>query len=73
MAPLRYSGPCGVRAQSDEDFLDHIRQTAGTTYNPTSTCMMGQHERAVVDTELRVRGVETHVIFAHRFTSLERL
>src|ERR1700720_43625 len=48
----------GTAAQSDEDFLDHIRQTAGTTYHPTSTCMMGQHERAVVDTELRVRGVE---------------
>ena len=48
----------GPAAQSDEDFLDHIRQTAGTTYHPTSTCMMGQHERAVVDTELRVRGVE---------------
>ena len=49
----------GPAAQSDEDFLDHIRQTAGTTYHPTSTCMMGQYERAVVDTELRVRGVET--------------
>ena len=48
----------GPAAQSDEDFLDYIRQTAGTTYHPTSTCMMGQHERAVVDTELRVRGVE---------------
>jgi choline dehydrogenase len=48
----------GPAAQSDEDFLDHIRQTAGTTYHPTGTCMMGPHERAVVDTELRVRGVE---------------
>ena len=48
----------GPAAQTDEDFLDHIRQTAGTTYHPTSTCMMGQHEKAVVDTELRVRGVE---------------
>ena len=48
----------GPAAQSDEDFLDHIRQTAGTTYHPTSTCMMGQHERAVVDTDLRVRGVD---------------
>jgi choline dehydrogenase len=45
-------------AQNDEDFLDHIRQTAGTTYHPTSTCTMGQHERAVVDAALRVRGVE---------------
>ena len=48
----------GPVARSDEDFLDHIRQTAGTTYHPTSTCMMGQHERAVVDTQLQVRGVE---------------
>jgi choline dehydrogenase len=48
----------GPVARSDEDLLEHIRQTAGTTYHPTSTCMMGQHERAVVDSELRVRGVE---------------
>jgi choline dehydrogenase len=48
----------GPSAQSDADFLDHIRQTAGTTYHPTSTCMMGPHERAVVDTQLRVHGVE---------------
>jgi choline dehydrogenase len=48
----------GPSAESDEDFLDHIRQTAGTTYHPTSTCMMGPHEKAVVDTALRVRGIE---------------
>src|SRR5271154_2438448 len=48
----------GPATERDEDFLDHIRRTAGTTYHPTSTCMMGQHERAVVDTALRVRGVE---------------
>ena len=48
----------GPAAQSDEDFLDHIRQTAGTTYHPTSTCMMGPRENAVVDTALRVHGVE---------------
>jgi choline dehydrogenase len=48
----------GPTAQSDGDFLDHIRQTAGTTYHPTSTCMMGPRENAVVDTALRVHGVE---------------
>jgi choline dehydrogenase-like flavoprotein len=49
----------GTAAQSDEDFLDHIRQTAGTTYHPTSTCMMGPREKnAVVDTALRVHAVE---------------
>ena len=34
----------GPAAQSDEDLLDHVRQTAGTTYHPTSTCMMGPRE-----------------------------
>jgi choline dehydrogenase len=48
----------GPLAESDEDWLDHIRQTAGTTYHPTSTCMMGPHEKAVVDTALRVHGIE---------------
>src|SRR5271155_4636436 len=48
----------GRAAQKDEDFLDHIRQTAGTTYHPTSTCMMGPRENAAVDTALRVHGVE---------------
>jgi len=48
----------GPAAQSYEDFLDHIRQTAGTTYHPTSTCMMGPPERAVVGTDLRVHGIE---------------
>ena len=36
----------------------HIASTAGTTCHPTSTCMMGTHERAVVDPALRVRGIE---------------
>jgi choline dehydrogenase len=48
----------GAAVQSDENWLDHIRNTAGTTYHPTSTCMMGTHEKAVVDAELRVYGVE---------------
>jgi choline dehydrogenase len=48
----------GAQTETDEEWLEHIRQTAGTTYHPTSTCMMGPDERAVVDSELRVRGVE---------------
>src|SRR5262249_9345954 len=48
----------GPAAQSDEELLNHIRHTAGTTYHPTSTCMMGPHERGVVDTQLRVHGLE---------------
>ncbi len=48
----------GAATETDEEWLEHIRQTAGTTYHPTSTCMMGPDDRAVVDDELRVRGTE---------------
>jgi choline dehydrogenase len=48
----------GMAANSDEALLDHVRATAGTTFHPTSTCMMGPQVNAVVDTSLRVRGVE---------------
>ena len=48
----------GPATGSDEEWLAHIAKTAGTTYHPSSTCMMGTHERAVVDSTLRVHGVE---------------
>jgi choline dehydrogenase len=47
----------GPATQSDGQWLDHVARTAGTTFHPTSTCMMGGSERAVVDTELRVHGL----------------
>ncbi|MDX6231094.1 MAG: choline dehydrogenase [Nocardioidaceae bacterium] len=43
---------------SDEQLLEHIRQYTGTTFHPTSTCAMGTGDDAVVDTDLRVRGVD---------------
>ena len=48
----------GTATESDEEWLAHIAETGGMTYHPTSTCMMGTHERAVVDSELRVHGIE---------------
>ncbi len=48
----------GPATETEEEWLEHIRQTAGTTFHPTSTCMMGVDERAVVDPELRVRGID---------------
>ena len=48
----------GPQAVSDEDLLEHVRATAGTTFHQTSTCMMGPGPMAVVDTELRVKGME---------------
>jgi choline dehydrogenase len=43
---------------SDEDFVEHARNQAQTLYHPVATCSMGSGEDAVVDPELRVRGVE---------------
>ena len=43
---------------SDEDLVEHARRWGQTLYHPTSTCAMGSGEDAVVDPELRVRGVE---------------
>ncbi|MDQ4055192.1 MAG: GMC family oxidoreductase N-terminal domain-containing protein [Actinomycetota bacterium] len=43
---------------TDEDLLEHIRTWAQTLYHPVSTCAMGTGEDAVVDPELRVRGID---------------
>lgn len=44
---------------SDDALIEHIRQYTQTTFHPTSTCAMGgaDQEDAVVDPDLRVRGV----------------
>ena len=43
---------------SDDDLVEHVRRYTQTTFHPTSTCAMGTGDDAVVDPELRVRGVE---------------
>ncbi len=40
------------------DLMDDVRARAETLYHPVGTCMMGHGELAVVDPQLRVRGVE---------------
>jgi len=47
----------GLAVQSDEELLDFARRRGGTVFHPTSTCKMGIDAMAVVDPELRVRGV----------------
>ncbi len=43
---------------SDSDLDAFVRSHAETEFHPSCTCPMGQDDRAVVDPELRVRGVE---------------
>ncbi|MGE0418967.1 MAG: GMC family oxidoreductase [Acetobacteraceae bacterium] len=48
----------GPAVNSDEELLNYARQYGGTVYHPTSTCRMGPDRMAVVDEQLRVRGME---------------
>jgi choline dehydrogenase len=47
----------GKDRQTDDDLLDFARAAGGTVFHPIGTCRMGSDERAVVDPQLRVRGV----------------
>jgi choline dehydrogenase len=47
-----------VGEESDADILDWARETATTIYHPTGTCKMGQDDMAVVDSALKVHGIE---------------
>jgi choline dehydrogenase len=47
----------GPAVSTDEQLLDHARNTGNTVFHPTSTCKMGIDPMAVVDPELRVHGV----------------
>ncbi len=48
----------GLEAQTDEALLEHIAKLGATSYHPIGTCKMGMDSMAVVDHELRVRGVK---------------
>jgi choline dehydrogenase len=48
----------GAASQSDADIDAFIRATAETEYHPVGTCKMGSDPMAVVDEQLRVRGIE---------------
>ncbi|MFC5436976.1 GMC family oxidoreductase [Rhodanobacter umsongensis] len=44
--------------RTDAEYTDFIRRKAETVYHPVGSCRMGRDDRAVVDSELRVRGVQ---------------
>jgi choline dehydrogenase len=48
----------GPGVQSDDELLDYARQNGATVYHASCSCMMGNHAMAVVDSELRVHGLE---------------
>lgn len=48
----------GPDVESDADIESFIRSTAATVYHPVGTCQMGAGAQAVVDSELKVRGVD---------------
>jgi choline dehydrogenase len=47
----------GAAVQSDDELLNFARRRGGTVFHPTSTCKMGVDPMAVVDPELRLRGI----------------
>ncbi len=48
----------GDRVQTDEEWAAFLRMTSFRPYHPVGTCRMGADDGAVVDPQLRVRGVE---------------
>jgi choline dehydrogenase len=47
----------GPAVQSDEEIDAYVRENAGISHHPVGTCAMGTTPDAVVDAELRVRGL----------------
>ena len=59
MARYRHKEMFGLRdGMNDAEWEDHIRSRADTIYHPVGTCRMGVDDMAVVDPQLRVRGLE---------------
>ncbi len=48
----------GPAVKGESGFGDYVRRSATTVHHPVSTCRMGPGSDSVVDTQLRVRGVE---------------
>jgi choline dehydrogenase len=57
-----YRGPeiqPGEDVQSDDEIDAFVRGAVESAYHPSCACRMGEDDRAVVDSETRVRGIES--------------
>lgn len=60
-APMARFGLKDIYSQnlhSDEQLIELLRRRTDSIYHPIGTCKMGQDEMAVVDSQLRVHGIE---------------
>jgi choline dehydrogenase len=48
----------GANVRTDKEIRDYVRQWAKTDYHPVGSCKMGEDNMAVVDQQLRVRGMD---------------
>jgi choline dehydrogenase-like flavoprotein len=59
LAKYRHKEMFGTdKIETDKDWESHIRARADTIYHPVGTCRMGVDDMAVVDPQLRVRGIQ---------------
>ena len=57
-APFLCAGSCSVDGMDDAELSTFLKHFGKTDYHPVGTCRMGGDSDAVVDPELRVRGVD---------------
>jgi choline dehydrogenase len=50
--------PGPQQVQTYDELLDYARRYGGTCYHASCTCLMGSHPMSVVDSELRVHGID---------------
>ena len=48
----------GPDAKSDAEIAAFVRRTASTDYHPSCSCKMGTDEMAVVDSNMKVHGID---------------
>jgi choline dehydrogenase-like flavoprotein len=58
LTPFRGANVFGEDWITGDALADLVRQRADTVYHPAGTCRMGAADDAVVDAQLRVRGIE---------------